>query len=59
MCVCVCVCMCTRRGPVPVTSRSKARVCGRLPAGIVDSNLAEGMVSVVSVVFCRVVSATS
>ena len=29
--------------PVPVAARSKAWVCGRLPAGIVGSNPAGGM----------------
>jgi hypothetical protein len=29
--------------PIPVAARSEAWVCGRLPAGIVGSNPAEGM----------------
>jgi hypothetical protein len=29
--------------PIPVAERSKARVCGRSPAGIAGSNLAGGM----------------
>jgi hypothetical protein len=29
--------------PIPVTARSKAYVCGRLVAGIADSNLTEGV----------------
>jgi 2-methylaconitate cis-trans-isomerase PrpF len=38
-----------------VASRSKARVCGRLLAGIAGSNVAEGMVvSLVRVVRCQV-----
>jgi len=44
VCVCVCVYTHTHTQPVPVAACSKARVCGRLPAGITDSNLAEGMV---------------
>ena len=48
--------------PVPVTSRSKAYVCGSSPAEIVGSNHTggHGYMSVVSVVCCQVeVSATS
>jgi hypothetical protein len=33
----------THSWPVPVPTRSKARVCGLLPAGIAGSNPAEGM----------------
>jgi hypothetical protein len=36
-------------GPTPVAARSNAGVCGRSLAGIVGSNPAEGMDSVVSV----------
>ena len=48
--------------PVPVAARSKAWVCGRSPAEIVDPNSTgrHGCLSVVSVVCCQVeVSATS
>ena len=49
LCVCVCVCVVwslsdfiyrigTKFLPVPVAARSKAYVCGRSPAEIVDSN---------------------
>ena len=40
--------------PIPVTVRSKAWVCGRSLAGIVDSNPAGACLSVVSVVCCQV-----
>ena len=40
--------------PIPVAERSKARICGRSLAGIVGSNLAEGMD--VSVVCCHYTS---
>jgi hypothetical protein len=42
--------------PVPVATRSKAWVCGRLPAEIVGSNFTggHGCLSVVSVVCCQV-----
>ena len=49
-------------GPVPVAVRSKAYVCGRLPADIVGSNSTGGIgvcLSFVRVVCCQVeVSAT-
>ena len=47
--------------PVPVAARSKALVCGRSFAEIVDSNLTESMdVSLVSAVCCQVeISTTS
>jgi len=48
--------------PVSVAARSKTKVCGRSPAGIVGSNPTGGMdvLFVVIDVFCQVeVSATS
>jgi len=46
----------TKRGemPIPVTARSKAWVCGRLPAEIFgfESHRGHGYLSVVSVVCC-------
>jgi hypothetical protein len=43
------------RPPMPVAARSKAQICGRVIAGIVGSNSAEGIdvFSCVCCVFCR------
>ena len=53
--------ICRMKLPVPVAARSKARFCGRSPAGIEGSNPGggHGVLSVVSAVCCRVAVSTT